>query len=154
LEIEIREVWLRYRAGDATLADDILQRASAEANHWAGVRALARTGRVSFTDTLKSHGVTGRGYLECTEATYLNLLGGKSYQIRASRGLAPKSNLRDNLDAIELACVMASESLASERITEEERLGNAQCVEASAITASVIREAIEADRRSRQRKLV
>src|SRR5690606_7804971 len=41
LEIEMREVWLRYRAGDATLADDILQRATAEANRWAGVRALS-----------------------------------------------------------------------------------------------------------------
>ena len=32
LEIEVREIWLRYRKGDPTLADEILQRASAEAN--------------------------------------------------------------------------------------------------------------------------
>jgi len=28
LEIEVREIWLRYRAGDATLADEVLARAS------------------------------------------------------------------------------------------------------------------------------
>lgn len=154
LEIEVREVWLRYRAGDATLADDILQRASAEANHWAGVRALARSNRKNFTDTLKDHGVEGKGYMECTEATYLNLLGGKSYQLRQSRGWPPKSNLRDRLEAEELAYVMAAESLASERIVEEARHGNAECVEASSIGASAIRHAIDADRRNRQRRLV
>src|ERR1700730_3345465 len=29
-EIEVREVWLRYRAGDPTLADEVLERASPE----------------------------------------------------------------------------------------------------------------------------
>jgi len=154
LEIEIREVWLRYRAGDATLADDILQRASAEANHWAGVRALARSNRVGFTDTLKAHGVESRGYMECTEATYLHLLGGKSYQVRADRGWPPKSNLRDQLNAEELSYVMAAESLSAERIVDEDRRGNAQCIEATAIGASAIRRAIEDDRKNRQRRMV
>jgi hypothetical protein len=36
LEVEVREVWLRYRAGDANLADEILEKASPEANEWAG----------------------------------------------------------------------------------------------------------------------
>ncbi len=78
LELEVREVWLRYRSGDATLADEILERATAEENRWAGARALSRGQRVSYTDTLKSHYVTGRGYMDCTEAVYLRLLGGKS----------------------------------------------------------------------------
>lgn len=40
LEVQIVEVWLRYRAGDPTLADEILERASAEANEWAAHRAI------------------------------------------------------------------------------------------------------------------
>lgn len=31
LEVEVREVWLRYRAGDPTLADEVLEKASPEA---------------------------------------------------------------------------------------------------------------------------
>ena len=154
LEIEIREVWLRYRAGDATLADEVLQRATAEANHWAGVRAMARANRVNFTDTLKAHGVEGRGYMECTETTYSHLLGGKSYEIRAARGLPPKSNLRDRLGSEELTFVMAAESLSAERIIDEDRRGNAECVEATAIGASAIRNAVESDRRNRQKRLI
>jgi hypothetical protein len=154
LEIEIRETWLRYRAGDATLADEILQRATAEANHWVGVRALARSRRVNFTDTLKAHDVSGKGYMMCTEATYLNLLGGRSYEIRASRGWPAKSNLRDRMDASELAYVMAAESLAAERIADEDRRGNSDCANASAIAAAAIRSAIEADRKNRQKRLV
>jgi hypothetical protein len=60
LELEVREVWLRYRKGDVTLADEILQRASAEENKWAGLRAIARSRRVSYTGTLKDHGVGGK----------------------------------------------------------------------------------------------
>jgi len=154
LEVEMREVWLRYRSGDPTLADDILQRASAEANHWAGVRALSRSQRRSYTDVLKSHGVVKKGYMECTEAVYLHLLGGKSYQLRSRMNLPPKSNLRDNLDADNLAYLMAAESLSAERIQDEQRQGNRECIEASEIGASAIRKAIDADRRNRQRRMI
>jgi len=150
LEVEVREVWLRYCAGDATLADDILQRASAEANHWAGVRALARSNRVKYTDVLKAHGVVDRGYMECTEATYECLLGGPSWKLRSERSLPKKANLRDHLKADELSYVMAAEALAAERIADEARHGNIGCREASALGATAIRAAIEADRRSRQ----
>jgi hypothetical protein len=153
LELEVREIWLRYRAGDATLADEILQRASAEENRWAGARAISRSQRVAYTDTLKAHYVTGRGYMDCTEAVYLKLLGGKSFQLRAARGLAPKENVRNNLSIAELSFVMAAEALAAERIEEELRLGNDECVEASSRSASAIREAIEADRKTRQARL-
>jgi hypothetical protein len=154
LEIEVREVWLRYRKGDATLADEILQRATAEENKWAGARALARSERVTYTGVLKRQGVEGKGYMRCTEAVYVNLLGGKSFEIRDRRGLAPKVNLRDNLDVAELSYVMAAEALSSERILEENRQGNAACEEASGISAGAIRRAIEEDRRNRQRPLV
>lgn len=154
LEVEMREVWLRYRAGDPTLADDILQRASAEANHWAGVRALSRSRRKSYTAVLKAHGVVAKGYMQCTEAVYLHLLGGKSYQLRSSLNLRPKTNLREHLDADNLAYIMAAEALSAERIQEEKREGNASCAEASAISARAIRRAIDEDRRNRQRRLV
>jgi hypothetical protein len=154
LEVEVREVWLRYRAGDATLADEILQRATAEANHWAGVRALSRTGRNSYTAVLKAHGVIEKGYMECTEAVYLHLLGGKSYQLRERMGLPKGTNLRNHFDIDELAYVMAAEALAAERIEEEQRQGNSPCAEASAIGARAIRVAVDADRRNRQRRLI
>jgi hypothetical protein len=151
LELEVREIWLRFRAGDATLADEILQRASAEENQWAGVRAMSRSQRVDYTDTLKSAYVTGRGYMDCTEALYINLLGGKSYQVREIRGLAPKVNIRDNLSIRELSFVMAAESLAAEKIEEELRLGNDECITATADSALAIKRAIDADRAGRQK---
>lgn len=154
LEIEVREIWLRYRSGDATLADEILERATAEENRWAGVRALSRSQRKSYTDALKDHGVSGKGYMECTEAVYLHLLGGKSYQLREKMKLPAKANLRNELSTDKLAYVMAAEALSSERIEEERRFGNSECVEASALGANAIRSAIEADRRNRQARLI
>lgn len=151
LEVEVREVWLRYRAGDATLADEILQRATDEANYWAGIRALARSGRTKFTDVLKHHGVTGKeGYMGCTEAVYQALLGGKSYEIRARMGLPPRTNLRDQLGATALASVMLAEALSAERIEEEKRFGNADCATATLRSARVVRAAVDDDRQNRR----
>lgn len=149
LEVEIREVWLRYRAGDASLADEILQRASAEDNYRAGVRALSRAKRNDYTDTLKAHGVADKGYMLCTEAVYQHLLGGRSYELRNKMSLPANSNLRDHLDANKLAFVMAAEALTIERIREEGRQGNEACITASVKCASAIKSAIDADRRNR-----
>jgi hypothetical protein len=150
LEIEMREVWLRYRAGDATLADQILQRASAEANHWAGVRALVRSGRNKYTDVLKAHGVVDKGYMHCTEAVYQALLGGKSYEVRTRMGLPVGSNLRDHLGATALASVMLAEALSAERIEEENRQGNADCATATLRSARAVRDAVDEDRKNRR----
>lgn len=154
LAIEVKETFLRAKAGDATLADEVLQKASPADNEWAGVRALSRAKRVQYTDVLKDHGVQDKGYMECTEAVYQNLLGGRSYEIRNRRGLPPKANLRDNMSARELAFVMAAEALSAERIEEEDRRGNAKCAEASAIGAKAIKTAIDADRLNRQQRMI
>lgn len=154
LEIEMREVWLRYRAGDAQLADDILQRASDEENRRVGVRALSRVQRNTYTDVLKEHGVDGKGYMECTEALYIHLLGGRSYELRARMALEPKTNVREHLDAANLSFVMAAEALAAERIAEEQRIGNRDCADATAASASAIRRAVNDDRKSRQQRFV
>lgn len=154
LEIEVREIWLRFRSGDATLADEILEKASAEENRWAGTRALSRTQRKNYTDTLKNHGVIGKGYMDCTEAVYFSLLGGKSYQLRKQMKLPEKTNLRNELPTDQLAYVMAAEALSSERIIEERRHGNFECIEATSIGASAIRDAIESDRMNRQKRLI
>ena len=114
---------------------------------------MARAQRISYTDVLRDHGVEGRGYMDCTDAVYQRLFDGKAYELRNQRGLPRKSNLRDNFNIGELSFVMAAEALSSERIAEEEKQGNAECVTASAKSASAIRRAIEEDRRSRQRRL-
>lgn len=154
LEIEVREVWLRYRAADAKLADEILQRASPDDNEWAAVRALARAKRVGYTDTLKAHGVVRDGYPKCTNAVYQEILSGTARQVLARKGLPAGTNLRDYLDTDELSFVMAAETLATGRINEEDCQGNDECTRASARSASFIREAIENDKRDRQRRMI
>jgi hypothetical protein len=150
LEIEINEIWLRYRKADATLADEILQRAPPADNEWVALRALARSKRVSYTDTLRDHGVRGRGYPQCTNAVYRELLGADAGKIRRDRGLPAGSNLRDNLPTDELSFVLAAEVLAADRIRDEQRAGNYECANASARSASFIREAIERDKKDRR----
>jgi hypothetical protein len=154
LEIEVREVWLRYRQGDAALADEILQRSPPADNEWAAVRALARAKRVSYTNTLRDHGVSGSGYWQCTNAVYRQLFNGSAQQLRQRHGLPAKANLRDNMPTDDLSYVMAAEVLATDRIKEEDRQGNAECEYASERSAGFIREAIERDKKDRQPRLI
>jgi hypothetical protein len=153
LEVEVREVWLRYRAGDATLADDILSRASAAANLWAATRAEGRAIRNDYTSTLREHDVKGRGYMDCTDEAYLRLFDGPAWRLRTQRGLTKGANVRDSMSLVELSAIKLTEALASERIEEEDRRGNQECKEATGRTAKNVRVAIDLERRDRQKRL-
>ncbi|MDV4160569.1 KilA-N domain-containing protein [Rhizobium leguminosarum] len=149
LEIETRQVWLRFRAGDPTLADEILQRASPEDNQWVGVRALGRAKRNEFTSVLQSHGVEGKGYALCTDAVYTGLFDANAQQLKIDKGLARRSaNLRDAMDTDELVSVMFAESLSRKKIQDEDTIGNAQCIMATKRSTAFVRHAIEANNRA------
>lgn len=155
LAIEVKEVFLRYKAGDATLADEVLQRASAEGNEWAAKRAIGRAVRIQYTTELKSRGVAEpKHYALCTNATYENLFGKPAKDLKKAKGLPANGNLRDNLDARELAFLGASEALSVERMEDEDSKGFTECHRATGKAASAIRTAIEADRRDRQKRMI
>lgn len=153
LEVEMREVWLRYKAGDAKLADEVLEKASAEDNEWAAVRALGRVKRLEYVKTLDEHGVEGLGYANCTNAVYRSLFDGTAAKLKSERGLEKKQNLRDVLPKDDLVFVMAAETLAKQRIEEESPLGNGPCYQATKKSAQRIRDAIEGDKQDRQKGL-
>lgn len=102
---------------------------------WAKARARARQNRHDFTDTLKGHGVTGNGYMRCTDVVYSEIFGARAYQIRISKGLPSKANLRDHLDGLELSAIMLAEALAAKKIEAEMLLGNAACLDVAAVCA-------------------
>jgi hypothetical protein len=148
--LEVREVFLRYKAADATLADDILQRAPPADNEWAGVRALGRAARNQLTGVLKDHGVTKSvEYARVTNSTYAALLGKTASALKASMGLGPKHNLRDSMETKDLGFLTAAELLAKERIEDENARGVFRCASAAEKSATFIRKAIEADRADR-----
>ena len=154
LEIEVRELWLRYRSGDPTLADEVLERASPAANLWVATRAEARAIRNDYTATLKDHGVAGRGYMECTNEAYIKLFDGSATKMRRERGLKKRANVRDKMNLVELSAIKLTEALATERIEEEDRQGNYECKEATGRTAANVRTAIDLERRDRQKRIV
>lgn len=154
LAIEVKEVFLRYKAGDATLADEVLQRASAEDNVWAAHRAIGRATRLNYTHELHERGVVEpKHYAICTDTTYKKLFGKSAKELKSEQGLPANVNLRDKMQTKDLAFLAASEALAIERMEEEESHGFTECDTATGRAASAIRTAIEADRKDRQRRL-
>lgn len=155
LAIEVKEVFLRYKAADVTLADEVLQRASAEDNEWAAQRAISRAVRMQYTAELKVRGVTEpKHYAMCTNTTYQNLFGKSAKDLKIDKGIPANANLRDKLDVRSLAFLGASEALSVERMEDEDSQGFNECQEATKRAASSIRSAIDSDRRDRQRRLV
>lgn len=153
LEVEMREVWLRYKAADPTLADEVLERATDDQNEWVAVRALGRVKRNEFTKTLDSHGVQGFGYAGCTNEVYKQLFDGTAADLKKQRELPSGANLRDKMTKDELVFVMMAETLAKGRIEDEAPQGNGPCAKAARRSASFVRQAIEMDRQDRQRPL-
>lgn len=153
LGVEVREIWLRYRAGDAVLADDILQRASATANEWAGMRALGRAARKEYVDVLVIHEVTVPGIGMCTNAIYQGLYGTTAQGLRKKLNLPKSANPRDHFTTADLAYTMAAEMLAKEDIEETNRRGDKDCRRASKDAASAIGNAIEQNRAERRRQI-
>ena len=146
--LEVADIFLRYKVADPTLADEVLERASPEANEWAGKRALARAGRKFFTDTLQRHGVRfPNEYASCTNAVYIGLFRKDARQLRAMKNVS--SNLRDAMDGVELTFVAAGEALARERIEQTNCQGAVACEAATLRSTSFLRDALEAERRDR-----
>lgn len=152
LELEVREIWLRYKAGDATLADEVLEKAGPAANEWAGIRALGRTTRNKHTSVLADHGVSRPiDFATITNETYIALFDRPASKLKTDRGLKKSDNLRDKMSLPELTYIMAAESLANERIEETNPQGAIRCQIAVKTSAGFIREAIDKDRASRRK---
>lgn len=151
LALEVKDVFLRYLAADAILADDVLERASPEANEWAGIRALSRAQRRKYTDCLQAHGVAqGSDYAAISDTLYLGLFDKRAAALKASKGLSKKASLRDNMTTDELAFVFAGETLARERIDEEGADGGEACRIATLLSVRNLRRGIEMDRADRR----
>lgn len=155
LAIEVKEVFLRFKAGDATLADEVLQRASAEDNEWVAKRALGRAARLSYTDHLKDRGVKqGYEFGNCTNETYLGLFNRTAAELKQERALAKSASLRDAMSVNELVKVAFSEVLSVERMEAEDAQGYNQCRMATRVAASSVRRALEANKENSQLRLI
>lgn len=152
LAIEVREVFLRFKGADPVLADELLERATPEANEWVARRAMGRSVRNLYTSELGKRGVSdGREYAFCTNATYQNLFGANAAELKQAKDLPAKANLRDNLSITELAFLAATEALSVERMADEDSFGFTECRSATALSAKAIASAIDADRRTRRK---
>lgn len=155
LGVEIRDVFLRYKRGDESLVAEI--RDNRERREDAAHKEIRVTGkkvRRGFTDTLKERGISkGWQYAQITDVTNQHLFGGTAKKVKRDRGLPEKANLRDHMPIAELAYTAASEALATERIEDQDAQGYSSCRQETSIAAQSIKGAIEADRKSRPRKL-
>jgi KilA-N domain len=154
LAFEIRDVFLRYKKADPTLADEVLEKATPEANEWAAVRALGRVKRNEFTTTLQKHGVEGFGYANCTDTVYKELFGAPSKKLKEERCLPKTDNLRNRMTTDELVTVMFAETLSRQRIEEEDPVGNGPCIKATQRSSAFVRQAIQGDKQDRQRNMI
>lgn len=151
LAIDVKETYLRFRQGDITLVDEILEKAD-EAKKWQGTRDASKLARERFSGVLHDHGCSGSDIGYVTNAIYLTLLGGKAVEVRRAMKLPTNGSIRDNLPLKELIQTMATEVMASERIEEEDKRGRSQCYAATARAASFIKEAFDREKADRNTK--
>lgn len=150
LAVEVREVFLRYRAGDANLADEILERASAEENRRVATRAMGRVARGQFTDVLQQHGVVQPYFGICTNVVYQTVLGKPAAALKKALGVAPKGNLRDAMSVTQLAAVAFAEALSADRIQRDDCQGGPACKAATAAASRGVRSVLDTEQRAKK----
>ena len=109
---------------------------------WISKRITGKAARNEFTSTLKRHGVSGDGYQRCTNAMYIELYGKDASGVREKKGIPQKSNIRENMSALELQAIQFAEMLAKEDIENNRRYGNEECALVSNQAARIIKNSI------------
>ena len=153
LHILVNEVFFQ-RVEEEKNPDLIVDRAISTYKHkgksdeWIKQRLDGKLSRNHFTAVLAEHKVTGQGYSKCTNAIYEPLFGGDAVLVRQKYGIERSKNIRDNLPMLQLAAIQFSETLASDDIEKNNRLGNVQCERASRIASNVVCQAIIAHKKN------
>lgn len=139
--VYVKQTFVRFLEGDITLADDILQRSTADEAAWLEKRARGRVIRAKFTEELKKRGVKGwQGYAQNTNAIYLGLFGDTAAGLKESLGV---KNPRDGMSETELLAVAFAESLSVDIMDKRRAFGNAQTTRCSAIAGNHVGNALE-----------
>ena len=128
------------RARDRAVA---IWRGQGKSDAWIQNRINTVFVRHRFTDVLKVHGISeGWEYGYCTNGIYRKLLGGSTKEVLLERSLPASANLRDHLDARELAAIALCEASAEEAIEEHDLRGIEQCHSACLVSAEIIATAV------------
>lgn len=98
--------------------------------------------RKELTTTLSSHGVQGKGFRECTNASYTGLFGMNAPAIRNALQIEKKDSIRDNLSKTQLLALSLSESLANDDIKEKRLWGVGQCSQSCHDAAHIVSTAV------------
>lgn len=127
LHMQVNQVYARFKTGDVTLAAEIADKAKPADALWLAKRVQSTVVRNQFTSTLAAHGVAGKGFADCTNAIYKNLLGGKKSEVCAARGLRKGTNLRNVMSVEQLVMTSMTELVAQRRIEVKNQRGNQAC---------------------------
>lgn len=104
-------------------------RKQGKTDEWIAARLKGIGVRHLYTDTLKSHGVFGIGYRNCTNAIYRPLFGGDASLIKEKKNIpSTAANTRDYMSRTELISVELAESLATDHIEQSNVRGNQNCM--------------------------
>lgn len=127
--VQVNEVCARAKSGDVNLADEIADKAPPEQQAWPAKRTNSRVARSKLTATLASHGVVGRGFGDCTNATYKGLFNGTKKEICAAAGVTYRkgTSLRDLMSVEDLIATSMAEVVAAKQIDKFDVRGNAAC---------------------------
>lgn len=109
---------------------------------WITKRLTGKGVRNEFTSTLKKHGVVGDGYKRCTNAMYIELYGKEASEVRQTKGLSKKDNIRENMSLLELQSIAFAETMAMDDIEKNRRYGNEECAKTSNLAARSVRKSI------------
>jgi hypothetical protein len=126
------EIVRRYLNADPELVEDMFDRMPVPDQRRTLERLRGIEDRHRYTDVLKAHGVSSRGYGLCTEALQQPILGMSTREAKQARGVAARQSIREVMTTGELATTRFAEQAATARITGKNVRGDRGCMTESA----------------------
>lgn len=147
VEVEVYRTFQKVARADEGLTHDLIERQQdPEVVKRLAARAQSKVIRQTFTDGLKHHGVTGKGYALCTNAIYEPLFGTNAKGLLALKNMPVTANAREVMDRRELVAVMFAEEVALARIEREDARGNNECIRHSYTAATETKRVLNSNK--------
>ena len=138
------KVFIQYLDASPELAGSVIDRATPKDLERIEQRLRGKKIRVAFTATLQEHGVTeGWQFGSITNTVYKQIMGGTAKQIRQSRNLPAKANIREHATMLEDIGIAFAEELSKNEIEAKNSQGYKECNQVTDSNARKVRNLMD-----------
>lgn len=98
-----------------------------KSSQWIDRRLMTKSGWKELTDVMKEQDVKKQGYAQVADSINVPIIGKTAKEFKQEKGLRKSDSTRNEMDDVQLAMIMLTQSLSKKKIVEKDIRGNKDC---------------------------